>query len=355
MREPRREFMLNKLSLASLVLFFSQTAVGIENFITHATTLYPPACVSTAPLEEVFTPSGTRVTTIDQLVELTAYPDTRNKATVEMKIFRRGCSDPERSVMFISTSLVNGGDEFFLPRVFAEVGGKRYPLRLVNEPNSFEQEQGGTTKGRGFLQFIMDGVAESKIATTENIFSIEQYNGDFTLILQDGFDPSIEFQTPLVIAYTGFQVPRKFPINGRLAGNWTVEGVPDQGFVIAANEFINEDGVQNMLFLSWYTYDKDGSLLWLTAANFHDVAADSVDLEIELVTNGEFLGSKTADREVVGTATLTAESCNELTLAFDLEALGLGTDTVTLNRIFSLETAGYACRDQTARLDALGN
>ena len=354
MREARREFMFKKLFFTGLVLFFSQTAIGIENFITHATTLYPPACVSTAPLEEVFTPSGTRVQFLDQLVDLTAYPDTGNKASVEVKIFRRGCSDPDRSVMFISTSLVAGSEAFFMPRLFAEIGGTRYPLRLVNEPNSFEQEQGGTIKGSGFREFIMDGVAESDIGDTENILSIEQYNGAFTLILQDGFDPSND-PGVAITEYTGFQKPRKFPINGRLTGNWVVEGVPDQGFLISFNEFIDNDGVQNMVFLSWYTYDKDGSLLWLTAANFHDVAADSVDLEIELVTNGEFLGSKTADREVVGTATLTAENCNELTLAFDLETLGLGSDTVTLNRIFSLETAGYACRDQTARLDALGN
>lgn len=345
--------MLRKLSLAGLVLFFSQTALGIENFITHATTLYPPACVSTAPLDEVFTPSGTRVQYLNELVDFTAYPDTSKKAAVEVGIYRRGCMDPERSVMFISTSLVGGSEAFFLPRLFAEVSGTRYPLRLVNEPNSFEQKQGGTIKGRGFLEFIMDGVAESEIASTENILSIAQYNGNFKLIIQDGFDPAIEFEGWPIAEYTGFQKPRKFPINGRLAGNWTVAGVPDQGFLIAANEFINEDGVQNMLFLSWYTYDKDGGLLWLTAANFHDVAADSVDLEIELVTNGEFLGGKMADREVVGTATLTAESCNELTFTFDLEALGLGSDTVTLSRIFSLETAGYACRDQAARLDAL--
>jgi len=288
--------MLNKMSLAGLVLFFSQTAVGIENFVTHATTLYPPACVSTAPLEEVSTPSGTKFTSLDQLVE-------------------------------------------------------RYPLRVVNEPNSFEQEHGGTIKGPGFREFIMDGVAESKIATTENILSMEQYNGAFTLIIQDGFDSTIEFELPIK-EYTGFQTPRKFPINGRLSGNWIVEGVPDQGFLISFNEFIDDDGIKNLAFLSWYTYNTDGSLLWLTAAAFHDVAVSSVDLPLDLVTNGEFLGDKTADREVVGSATLTAESCNEMTFEYDLEALGLGSDTVTLKRIFALETAGYACRDQTARLDS---
>jgi len=49
----------------------------------------------------------------------------------------------------------------------------------------------------------------------------------------------------------------------------------------------------------------------------------------------------TAQRSIVGNATLTAESCNELTLTFNLEGLSLGSDMVTLNKIFSMETAGY--------------
>lgn len=346
--------MLNRLTVLSLLLFFSQTTLAIENFITQATTLYPPACVSTASHDEVFTPSNTRITFLDQLVKFTGFPDTKDTPEVEVSVFRRGCKDPDRAVMFITTNLIGGADAFFVPRLFAEIGGTRYPLRLANEPNSFEQKQGGMIRGSGFDQFIMDGVAESEIASTANIISIAQYNGAFTLIIQDGFDESLEYELE-VTAYTGFQKPRKFPINGRLSGNWVVKDVPDQGFVIAFNEFINADGVQNMMFLSWYTYNTDGSTLWLTSGTFHDIAADSVDVELELVTNGEFLGSKVAERRVVGNATLTAESCNELTLDFNLEELGLGMGSVTLNRIFSLETAGYACRDQTARLDALGD
>ena len=347
--------MLNKLSLAILMLFFSQAAVGIENFVTHATTLYPPACVSTAPLEQVFTPSDSRDVFLARLIRLTSFPDTNEQEDVEVFVYRRGCKDPDRSVIFLSTNLIAvSGSAFFMPRLFAKIGATRYPLRLANEPNSFEQHQGGTIKSLGFREYILDGVAESKIATTDNIISIAQYNSAFTLIIQDGFDASIELEVPVDL-YTGFQRPRKFPLNGRLAGNWIVQDVPDQGFVIAFNEFINADGVQNMLFLSWYTYNTDGSTLWLTAGAFHDIAADSVDLELELVTNGEFLGRKIADRSIVGSATLTAESCNELTLTFILDELGLGSGTVTLNRIFSLETAGYACRDQTARIDALAN
>jgi len=347
--------MPRKLLLTGLMLFFSQTALGIENFITQATTLYPPACVSTAPLELVFTPSDTRDIFLGQMGKYTSFPDTQNQQNVEVFVYRRGCKDPDRSVIFLSTNLIAGPNSaFFLPRVFAKIGATRYSLRLVNEPNSFEQEQGGTIKGVGLREYILDGVAESKIASAENIISIAQYNGAFTLIIQDGFDPSLELEVP-IDAYTGFQKPRKFPLNGRLSGNWVVQDVPDQGFVIAFNEVINASGVQNQVFLSWYTYNTDGSTLWLTAGAFNDLAADSVTLQLELVSNGTFLGSTIADRSVVGSATLTAISCNEMTLTYNLDNLGLGSGTVTLTRIFSVEIAGYACRDQTARLDALSN
>jgi len=346
--------MFSRLSLAGLALLFSQAVFSIENFVTQATTLYPPACVSTAPLEQVSTPSDSRDVFLAQIGKYTAYPDTTSQADVEVFVFRRGCKDPDRSVIFLTTNLIAAGNSaFYMPRVFAKIGGIRYPLRLANEPNSFEQKQGGTIKGVGLREYILDGVAESEITGTANVISIAQYNGAFTLIVQDGFDPSMELEVP-VDAYTGFQKPRNFPLNGRLSGVWVVQDVPDQGFVIAFNEVINASGVQNMLFLSWYTYNTDGTTLWITAGGFHEIAADSVDLELELVTNGEFLGSKVADRSIVGSATLTAESCNELTLTYVLDDLGLGSATITLVRIFSLETAGYACRDQTARLDALG-
>ena len=56
--------------------------------------------------------------------------------------------------------------------------------------------------------------------------------------------------------------------------------------------------------------------------------------ESKNATTGNIIS--TAQRSIVGNATLTAESCNELTLIFNREGLGLGADTVTLNRIFFL-------------------
>ena len=125
-----------------------------------------------------------------------------------------------------------------------------------------------------------------------------------------------------------------------------VKDIPDQGFVIAFEEL--PDG-GNFVFLSWYTYDLVGNLLWLTAGDRYDVGDSSIDLPLELVTNGLFMGNIRADRKVISTATLKAISCNQLEFFYDLTVLGLGGGTIILQRLHSLETAGYACRDQKRR------
>jgi hypothetical protein len=77
-----------------------------------------------------------------------------------------------------------------------------------------------------------------------------------------------------------------------------------------------------------------------------------VTIPIEKVTHGEFMGSKTADRSVVGSVTITGNNCNDLNLEYDLDDIDLGSGTKRLQRRFSLETAGYVCRDLEARINA---
>ncbi len=76
----------------------------------------------------------------------------------------------------------------------------------------------------------------------------------------------------------------------------------------------------------------------------------TVTIPIVRVTNGEFRGSKAADREVAGSVTITGNNCNDLTLEYTLNDIGLGAGTKRLQRIYSLETAGYTCRDLEARM-----
>ncbi len=343
--------MFNKLFLAGLAALITQTVLANENFVTQSTTPYPPACMSTGDSDNL-TPSDTRRVYASDIIKFSAWQDSDVTANVEVEIYRRGCSDPDRSVLFFSAQKIDSAEGFYLPRLFAKIGEDLYPLRLVNEPNSFEQNQNGFVEGTGFNEYILDGVAASAIESTANIITPDQYNAAFTLVIRDALDDNIEYEVG-IDAFSGLLKPRKFPMNGRLSGVWVVEGARDQGFVIAFNEFVDSNGVRGQMFLSWYTYNTDGSTLWLVANTFHDIPEDSVDLNMELVENGEFLTSKQAERTPVGNATLTAENCNELTFEYNLDGLGLGSGTITLVRAFSVETAGFACRDQAARIDAL--
>jgi hypothetical protein len=57
----------------------------------------------------------------------------------------------------------------------------------------------------------------------------------------------------------------------------------------------------------------------------------------------------------VGSVTITGNHCNDLGFEYELTAIGLGSGNTHLERPFSLETAGYACRDLEARIAEKGN
>jgi hypothetical protein len=155
------------------------------------------------------------------------------------------------------------------------------------------------------------------------------------------------------------------PFSGRLSGIWTSAGAEDQGFMISiSNQVVpepapndNGEGIAReslplILFFAQYTYDDEGQLLWLTGAKILPQGSQQVELPIEEVTGGEFMGQTVASRKLIGTVKLTAISCNDLRLEFDYSTLGLGTGSLQLQRLFSLETAGHECRDYAALVSA---
>ena len=117
-------------------------------------------------------------------------------------------------------------------------------------------------------------------------------------------------------------------------------------------ESINRENPELLIFLTQYTFDAEGGPLWLSGAARFAPGASEVSIPIERVTGGEFRGGKPAVRETVGNVTITAKSCNELEFSFDYSKLNLGSGTRRLERPFSLETAGYECRDYAARVAA---
>ncbi len=241
-------------------------------------------------------------------------------------------------------------------------------MRLSSEPNtwgsadqsfdtrSFGGNTPGTTDGHDRRwRFVLDKPAPWSYQFNEWSHTPVDYNGSLALAVGGGIGPNI-VRVPSTASL--HKANPRIPLSGRLSGNWVVDGASDQGFVIAISELVPDavptpDDLMDsplLIFLSWYTYDADGEMLWLTGAAQFAMGATEVTIPIEDVSNGEFMGSKKADRSVVGSVTITGNNCNDLSLQYNLTDIGLGSGTKRLERLFSLETAGYVCRDLEARI-----
>jgi hypothetical protein len=335
-----------KIISGLFLLFLTASALAQENYVTNIETLYPPGCATNAQFDNDDVQG--EIELIQDGTVLLVNPVTQGLSTVLVAVYRQGCAEENRAIIRIDMEVLNGGATL-VPVVRAVIDDDAFVMRLTSDPNSFmEVNAGSLLFTRERRTFYLDGPSLTDRAVIIDsdipLMTPEQYNGDFRLDIFDILD-STQFSVP-VPAYENNLHSAAMPFNGRLSGNWVVAGVPDQGFVIAFEEL--PDGT-NFVFVSWYTFDSEGNLLWLTAGDTYEIGDSSIDLPIELVTNGEFLGSSSADRTVVGTATLAGVDCNNLQFTFDLSQLGLGSGTVRLQRLFSLETAGYACRDQKER------
>jgi len=187
---------------------------------------------------------------------------------------------------------------------------------------------------------------------------VDFYNDEFTLRKISGNSRGIVASIPSTEAVLS---PNPvLPLNGRLSGIWIEPDTSDQGFLLSISTPVpptvsggRPENADLLAFLAWYTFDASGGMLWLTAQGTAPQGSDWVDLDIVQVEGGSFMESRQAQRAIVGSGRLRALNCNLLELDYDLNSLGLGSDTVSLTRLFDLETAGYNCRDYAARLDDL--
>jgi len=338
------------------LLCFASWVNAQENYISPPEGVYPPGCATITEYgnPDVHGATEALYNNVLELADISEYFYTGGKSEVQIQIYRQGCAEPGRAIIKVRFEVISGGSAL-TPILIAVIGGVDYPLRLSGDPNSYTERYTGTPIFEGEVyEYFLEGTAwpdlPSYLDQGLGIMTPELYNSAFQLDFVD----YIDFTTTSINipAYTNNLASTMMPFNGRLSGNWVVAGVPDQGFVLAFEEL--PDGT-NFVFLSWYTFAPDGTMLWLTAASSYAIGESATDLTIELVTNGEFLGNEEADRSVAGSATLYAYHCNHLQLDFDLTDLGLGTGSIKLQRLFSLETAGYACRDPIERADTIGD
>lgn len=341
-----------RLVLVIFTILFSGNAIAFQNYFTNVFRPYPGGCATNIQIASLF---PTRVVVIAQgTIQL--YNQFFEEHDVDVLIERRLCTESNRAIIQITYTVPDNNDGLpdlvFLPMHRGDVNGTVYNLRALREPNQYFSAAD--------LSQLGEGAAVTLILDTWSIFAANygqeremtpnEYNGAFTLqLVRVGITDFIF--TADIPALDDSSRPTRMALNGRLSGTWVIHGVEDQGFVIAFQELA--DQFNPFLFFSWYTFDQNNKLIWLTGGDTFEIGDTSITFDIVHVTNGDFMGFRRADREIVGSVTLTGINCNHLRLRYDLSGLGMGSATRKLERLFELETQGYTCRDSQSRIMSL--
>ena len=367
--------------LALLAFICAGNVHSYSNFIENPWTPYPPGCLTLPGLQPaLYGDNAARV--FEGEAVLPDANDPTSRLPVNLSVYRVACAEPNRSVIQLEFSIparLDPATTFYQAPEWVMVDNTGVDfdysyMRLSSEANVW----GGTEFFPSRVIFggshpnMEDGHERKWIFVLTNpspwewdwaYLSPTDYNGKLYIELDTGDD---SLKGPIIVVPPTASLlaanPR-IPLSGRLSGNWVVEGAADQGFAISISEVV-PDSIPDpselavpplLMFLSWYTFDQNGDQLWLTGAAQFEVGATEVTIPIESVSNGEFFGRKPAERTTIGSVTITGNSCNDLTLDYDLDlhgiGTGLGSGTKRLQRLFSLETAGYVCRDLEARMD----
>jgi len=368
--------------LGLLLACFFQAVLADPYYTGVANTPYPPGC-ATLPLRQADLYGNNAALVYDGDIWLDHVHQGQSadphgyRGQVDLKVWRIGCPEPDRSVVLVEFRLKPGWEAsstYRVPVVGSDGGPMhRIPFELKAEANAWGQGitqdsltvhafgdyTGGWDDPHRFTwRYVLDIGPMGQF--WDPGFLTEYYNGHFPLdfYAEDG---STLLQVVVPATHEVLEPSPALPLNGRLSGTWVETGAADQGLLLSfsnpvppAGDTMLEPELSDLsVFLSWYTFDATGKLLWLTGAARFTQGATEVSIPIERVTQGQFLGGKKAERAVVGSVRLRARQCNDLEAGYELGGLDLGTGTMRLQRFEALEVAGYACRDYKARLDSL--
>ena len=365
-----------------LALLGCSSVLANSNFVSNPFLPYPPACTHPPIADGPVDAEPQTAPFFDDTIMQPAW-QTGEWIEVRLKAFRSRCSEQGRSLIWLEFSLptkyAGRAIELPLPWIVAEPpdswsrllqlvtepGGWGSGLQfdreltlLVSQPLGLEEYRDSSVERRWlFLLDNLSPVSEWGIYYGRGLTAAE-YNSRFSLKLYS-VPHELTIEVPATAELFPGPLPR-LPLSGRHSGTWVIAGAADQGFQLAISEQVGErhdysPGVPDLplvLFLSQYTFDSQGEMLWLTGVAEFNPGASAVTVPIVKVSNGQFRGGQTASRTTVGSVTLTSNSCNDLTFDYDYSNLGLGTGSRRMQRLFSLETAGYDCRDHDARVEA---
>lgn len=348
------------------------------NFFSNPHLPYPPACVREIGANPASALAVGRVKFHESEIHLFDL-QSGNRIPVVFAAYRSPCSEPNRSLIWLEFRLIGNyagrAVELELPYFVAEPRQyHRFRMNLVTEPNGWgawgyvEREHtylvskpnvleghfGDASPERRWL-FLLDN-GPDRSADTPGWWSLSpsDYNAAFRLWIN-----LLSIEVPAMAELLP-QADLPLPLSGRHSGTWVIEGAANQGFQLSVSEQVGRrtdfaPGIPELplvIFFSQYTFDAESRPLWLVGNAEFEPGSSEITIAVARVSNGEFRGSRPADRETVGSVTLTSNSCNDLTFDYDYRSLGLGTGSARMQRLFSLETAGYDCRDYDARVEA---
>jgi len=344
-----RYFMLLLCVVASAP---AQDLDPVANFFSDGWSFVPPACTPQA-----FGPAGTVVGTQVNLPE-TAVPGV-DIVPVEIRAWRIACPGGATVIAMdlrdlsglagvslgvddleISTAAGTGG-EGTLTLAPDAITGHAFPTEAVRYAwANIAAVSPPFLLTRNTYQSIVDNNPQMPPVTVDDMQS------EVTIGFFRGGSLLATITVPAAEQMTATPFFDQPPLTGRYSGNWQVEGSADQGILLSISEL--PDG-RLVAFMAWFTFDSDGQATWFTGNNFFEAGDNSVGFDLVTVDGGSFNQPGDADRESVGTATLSVIDCAGLELEFDLVEPGLGADTVTLRRLLAGEIAGYTCRDLHSR------
>lgn len=347
--------MMRNLCLSAVLLLSPALLNAQENFLTDPVTPYPPGCATNSEDMDLIPGRETEITSGRIAFTTWAFGQPLGGFhEVDVTLIRRGCAEPGRSLLIVELDVIDDGDgepvAIRVPYFRAERWGVDHDIRGVAEPNSWGvHSSGGWLLEGQSIRLFLDGpdMADPNFDPARAL-TPEEYNGDWTLEIYEPLWSGFIIDVP---EYRDQLRPDAYVLNGRLSGIWWFPATPDQGIYLGFHERANESS--GVVFFSWNTFGPEGENLWFSGTGDYEVGDSTVVIDMVWVTDGEFMGSKAATRTPAGTVTLTANSCNDLTLEYDIAYPGLEGGTDQLVRPFSLETQGFACRDREARQDAL--
>lgn len=364
-----------RLLLGALLLGCCPALMADPYYSGNSYTPYPPGCVTLLERQAAlygdnavrFWSGSLWLDAVDKVENPNPY---KNLVLVDVDLYRIGCAEPNRSVIMVEFRLPPQKGyptypAFVLPAFFLARPDYPIPFELKPEPNGWGHHWLQQTTTREAIGDYTDGWADPSGFVWRYVLDfgladfgwhqvVEDYNHQFGLEVRNGFP------NPLILVPATREILQPnpaLPLNGRLTGAWVEEGAADQGFLLsfsnpvpaAGEETGNPEDSELVVFLSWFTFGPQGENLWLAGNARFPQGSTEVSLPIVQVSSGEFMGSRAAERVEVGEIKLSARNCNALELDYDLDAIGLTSGQIRLQRLEALEIAGYPCRDYQSR------